>query len=227
MAAPFVSDCLARRPFESTSRVSVAGPSLPRACDGPPHTPAEKAIQVPHGAPATEGSVRQRDGRSAGEGTAASGAAENVNRSCHPDPAWRRHPDNPEECERSPDASGRGRRRLGDDGHRPRASDDAGPRLLLRRARPVEERTQHDDDERLRAGLRRRGLGAARLLARVRARQRGGGRDVLRVAARRGPRRRRARSPTSCSWRTRARSPSSPPPSSRARWSSACVSGRT
>src|SRR5215471_16997054 len=49
------------------------------------------------------------------------------------------------------------------------ALDDAGARVLLRGAGPLEERAQYADDERGRAGLRGRHLGRARLHAVVRA----------------------------------------------------------
>ena len=52
------------------------------------------------------------------------------------------------------------------------APDDAGTGVLLRRARALQERAQHDDDELRRARRRRHRVGARRLLAGVCARQR-------------------------------------------------------
>ena len=52
------------------------------------------------------------------------------------------------------------------------ALDDAGAGLLLWRPGAIEERAQHDDDELRVARVRRRHLGARRVLARVRAGQR-------------------------------------------------------
>ena len=71
---------------------------------------------------------------------------------------------------------------------RARPADDAGAGVLLRRARPLEERAQHDDDERRLARLRRRRLGAPRLLARVRRGSAAARRAVERVPPRRRPR---------------------------------------
>ena len=107
------------------------------------------------------------------------------------------------------------------------AADDAGAGLLLRRHGAIEERAQHDDDELRRAGPGGGGVGAARLLAGLRAgRRRWSGRWPLPACAA-SAWRRRARFRTCCSWPSRARSPSSRRRSSRAPSSSACGSAPT
>ena len=63
--------------------------------------------------------------------------------------------------------SSTGPTRLDADLHGAGAADDAGAGLLLRRPGPLEERAQHDDDELHLAGIRRRAVGAGRLLAGV------------------------------------------------------------
>ena len=100
--------------------------------------------------------------------------------------------------------------------------------VLLRRPGPLEERAQHDDDERRRARLRGRRLG--RSLGYSPRLRRGLGvhrRPLAGLPRAASASSRRARSPTSSSWPTRARSRSSPPRWSRARSSSGCASAPT
>src|SRR5438876_1093971 len=63
-----------------------------------------------------------------------------------------------------------GRHRLGARLHGARDGDDRRPGVLLRWTGAAQERPQHDDDERGRARLDQRAVGARRLLDRVRAR---------------------------------------------------------
>ena len=72
--------------------------------------------------------------------------------------------------------------------HRAGPPDDPGAGLFLRRDGALEERPEHDDDEFRRAGPGGRGVGAARLLAGVRA-----GHSDDRIAGVCRPERRRAR----------------------------------
>ena len=121
-----------------------------------------------------------------------------------------------------------GRYRVDADLDRAGAADDAGARLLLRRAGALEERAQHDDDELHLARLRRRRCGRSSA-TRWRSRPATTGSATSRASFLRGVglEAAAARSRTCSSCATRARSASSPRRSSPAPSSSACASPPT
>ena len=78
----------------------------------------------------------------------------------------------------------------------PGAADDPGAGVLLRRAGPLEERAQHDDDELHLARIRRGGLGGGRLFARLQHRATTGSATRRACSCAAWGSSRRARSPT-------------------------------